>query len=101
MSIAEFVLIFGDFMGEWVETLKCWKWRSFTKVTIPILVRRNSSYNEFTASVMQSGDLDCMPSDVVISYLMHSKEKVNSTIINNDVRVLTYIMDADADGFRL
>ncbi|PHT99349.1 hypothetical protein BC332_31692 [Capsicum chinense] len=52
-------------MGEWVKTLKCWKWRSFTKVTIPILVRRNSSYNEFIASVMQSGDLDCMPSDVV------------------------------------
>ncbi|KAM3238968.1 hypothetical protein P3L10_014001 [Capsicum annuum] len=49
---------------------------------------------------MQSGDLDCAPSDVVISYLMHSREKVNPTIINNDVRVLTYIMDADADGFR-
>ncbi|PHU15159.1 hypothetical protein BC332_16364 [Capsicum chinense] len=100
MSIAEFVLISGDFMGEWAETSKCWKWRSFTKMTISISVRRNSSYDEFVASVMQSGDLDCASSDVVISYAMHSREKVNHTIINSDVRVLTYIMDVDVDGFR-
>ncbi|PHT25491.1 hypothetical protein CQW23_34882 [Capsicum baccatum] len=98
MSIAEFVLISGDFMGEWVETSKYWKWRSFTKVTILIPVRRNSLYDEFVASVIQSRDLDYTPSDVVISYVMHSREKVNPTIINSDVRVLTYIMDAD--GFR-
>ncbi|PHT36068.1 hypothetical protein CQW23_23768 [Capsicum baccatum] len=49
---------------------------------------------------MQSRNLDCTPSDVVISYLMYSREKVNPTIINNDVRVLTYITDADANGFR-
>ncbi|PHT90739.1 hypothetical protein T459_05852 [Capsicum annuum] len=89
MSIAEFILVSGDFMKKWVETPKCWKWRSFTKVTIPIPVRRNSSYDEFVASVMQSGNLDCAPSDVVISYLMHSREKVNPMIINSDVRVLT------------
>ncbi|PHU25548.1 hypothetical protein BC332_03880 [Capsicum chinense] len=75
--------------------------RSFTKVTIPIPICRNSSYDEFIASVMQSENLDCEPSDVVISYLINTKEKVNPTIINSDVRVLTYIMDADADGFRL
>ncbi|PHT89112.1 hypothetical protein T459_04225 [Capsicum annuum] len=100
MSIAEFVLVSGDFMGEWVETPKYWKWRSFTKVIILILVHRNNLYNEFIASVMQSEDLDCASSDVVIIYLIHSREKVNPTIINNDVYVLTYIMDADADGFR-
>ncbi|PHU17785.1 hypothetical protein BC332_13480 [Capsicum chinense] len=96
----KFVLVSGDFMGEWVETSKGWKWRSFTKVTIPNPVLRNSSYDEFVASVMQSGDLDCAPSDMVISYVMHLREKVNPTIINSDVRVLTYIIDADADGFR-
>ncbi|PHT34991.1 hypothetical protein CQW23_26791 [Capsicum baccatum] len=100
MSIAEFVLVSGDFMGEWVETSKCWKLRLFTKVTISIPVRRNSSYNKFVAIVMQSGDLDCAPSDMVISYVMYSRENVNSTIINSDVRVLTYIMNADTDGFR-
>ncbi|PHT30391.1 hypothetical protein CQW23_29985 [Capsicum baccatum] len=45
-------------------------------------------------------NLDCAPSDVVISYLMHSREKVNPMIINSNVRLLTYIMDADANGFR-
>ncbi|PHT90973.1 hypothetical protein T459_06086 [Capsicum annuum] len=100
MSIAEFVLVSGDFMGEWVETSKCWKWRSFNKVTILIPVRRNSSYDKFVAGVMQSGDLDCASSDVVISYVIDSREKVNPTIINNNVRVLTYTMDADANGFR-
>ncbi|PHU25690.1 hypothetical protein BC332_04022 [Capsicum chinense] len=91
----------GDLsIRRWVETSKCWKWRSFTKVTIPISFRRNSSYNEFVASVMQSGDLDCALSDVVISYVMHSRKKVNPTITNSDVCVLTYIMNADADGFR-
>ncbi|PHT48290.1 hypothetical protein CQW23_12498 [Capsicum baccatum] len=100
MSIAKFILVSGDFMGEWVQTSKCWKLRSFTKVKISIPVRRNSLYDEFVASVMQSGDLDYMPIDVVISYVMHSSEKVNPTIINSNVRVLTYIMDADADDFR-
>ncbi|PHT70586.1 hypothetical protein T459_25690 [Capsicum annuum] len=46
-------------MGEWVETPKYWKWRSFTIVTIPIPIRRNNSYDEFVASIMQSGNLDC------------------------------------------
>ncbi|PHT65863.1 hypothetical protein T459_30288 [Capsicum annuum] len=41
-----------------------------------------------------------MSSNVVINYVMHSRENVNPTIINSDGRVLTYIMDADADGFR-
>ncbi|KAF3641914.1 hypothetical protein FXO38_21392 [Capsicum annuum] len=50
--------------------------------------------------ILESRDLDCTSSDVVISYVTHSREKVNPTIINSDVRVLTYIMDADADGFR-
>ncbi|PHU28842.1 hypothetical protein BC332_00935 [Capsicum chinense] len=49
---------------------------------------------------MQSGDLDYALADVVISYLMHSRKKVNPTIINRDVCVLIYIMDVDADGFR-
>ncbi|PHT67575.1 hypothetical protein T459_27062 [Capsicum annuum] len=100
MSIAKFVLISGDFMGGWVETPKCWKWRSFTKVAIPVAVCCNSSYDELVASAMQSGDLDCASGNVVISYLIHSKEKVNPTIINSDVRVLMYMMDVDADGFR-
>ncbi|PHU00039.1 hypothetical protein BC332_29826 [Capsicum chinense] len=101
MSVAEFFLVSGDFMGELVDTPKCWKWRSFTKVTLPITVRRNSSYDELIASIMQSGDLDCASSNVVISYyLMHSRENVNPTKINNDACVFLYMMDVDVDGFR-
>ncbi|KAF3661607.1 hypothetical protein FXO38_05536 [Capsicum annuum] len=49
---------------------------------------------------MQSGYLDCASSNVVISYLMHWREKVNPTIINNDACVSLYMMDVDADDFR-
>ncbi|PHU13796.1 hypothetical protein BC332_15001 [Capsicum chinense] len=87
-------------MGEWVENPKYWKWRSFIKVIILIPVHRNSSYDKFVASIMQNGDLDCAPSDVVISYLIYLREKVNPIIINSNIRVLTYIMDADANDFR-
>ncbi|PHT77057.1 hypothetical protein T459_20579 [Capsicum annuum] len=87
-------------MGEWVNTPRGWKWRSFTKVTLPIAVHRNNSYDELVASVKQSEDLDCASSNVVISYLMNSTEKVNPTIINNDARVSLYMMDVDANGFR-
>ncbi|PHT99994.1 hypothetical protein BC332_29782 [Capsicum chinense] len=49
---------------------------------------------------MESGGLDCASSDLVISYLMHSRKKVNPTIINNDVRMLMYMMNIDANDFR-
>ncbi|PHT99448.1 Aconitate hydratase 2, mitochondrial [Capsicum chinense] len=96
----EVELAYFNHGGEWVNTPRGWKWRSFTKVTLSIAIRRNSSYDELVASVKQSGDLDCTSSNVVISYLMHSREKVNPTIINNDARVSLYMMDVDADGFR-
>ncbi|PHT46335.1 putative aquaporin TIP3-2 [Capsicum baccatum] len=69
-------------------------------VTLPIAVRRNSSYDELVASVKQSGDLDCTSSNVVISYLIHSRENLNPTIINNDACMSLYMMDVDAYGFR-
>ncbi|PHU17962.1 hypothetical protein BC332_13657 [Capsicum chinense] len=69
-------------------------------VTLPIAVRRNSSYDDLVASIMESGDLDCAPSDVVISYLMHSRENMHPTITNNDKRVSLYMMNVDVDGFR-
>ncbi|KAF3655891.1 hypothetical protein FXO38_14468 [Capsicum annuum] len=72
----------------------------FYQGDIAIAVHRNSLYDELVASVMQSGDLDCASSDMVISYLMHSREKVNPTIIINDASKSLYMMDVDADGFR-
>ncbi|PHT97157.1 hypothetical protein BC332_33920 [Capsicum chinense] len=100
MFVTEFVLVAGDFMEEWVNIPRGWKWRSFTKLTLSIAVCRNSSYDELVASVKQRGDLDCASSNVVISYLMHSRKKVNPTIINTDACVSLYMMDVDVDVFR-
>ncbi|PHT32155.1 hypothetical protein CQW23_28492 [Capsicum baccatum] len=74
--------------------------KSFTKVTLPIAVCRNGSYDDLVTSVMESRDLVCEPSDVVISYLINSRKKVNPTIINNDRRVSLYMMDVGDDEFR-
>ncbi|PHT32414.1 Amino acid permease 1 [Capsicum baccatum] len=70
------------------------------QVINPIVVRRNSSYDELVVRVLQNGDLDCVSGDMVISYLMHSRKNVNHMIINSDIHVLMYMMDIDADGFR-
>ncbi|KAF3626409.1 pEARLI1-like lipid transfer protein 2 [Capsicum annuum] len=69
-------------------------------VTLPIAVFRNGSYDDLVASIIESGDLDCAPSDVVINYLMHSRKKVHPTIINNDICVSLHMIDVDANGFR-
>ncbi|PHT28129.1 hypothetical protein CQW23_32269 [Capsicum baccatum] len=100
MFVTEFVLVAGDFMEEWVNTPRGSKWKSFTKLTLSIAVCCNSLYDELVESVKRRGDLDCALSNVVISYLMHSRKKVNPTIINNDARVSLYMMDVDVDGFR-
>ncbi|PHU07599.1 hypothetical protein BC332_24088 [Capsicum chinense] len=100
MFISEFILVSSDFMGEWEKTPKCWKWKSFTKVTLPITVYRNGSYDDLVASVMENENLDYALSDMVISYLMQSSEKVHPTIINNDRCESLYLMDVGADGFR-
>ncbi|PHU29931.1 hypothetical protein BC332_02024 [Capsicum chinense] len=99
MSIEEFVLISDDFMREWEETPKCCKWKSFTKVTLPIADHCNGLYDDLVASVIERGDLNCASSNVVISYLMHSSEKVHPTIINNDRLVPLNIMNVGADDF--
>ena len=68
MVVAEFVVVVGDYMGVWEETPKIWVWKSFTKTTVPIALRRNGSYADMIASVIEAGELCCEPSDLVISY---------------------------------
>ncbi|PHT36282.1 hypothetical protein CQW23_23982 [Capsicum baccatum] len=69
-------------------------------MTLPIAVRCNDSYDNLVASVVECGDLDYAPSDVVISYLTHWREKVHPTIINSDKHVSLYMIDVDVNGFR-
>ncbi|PHU09051.1 hypothetical protein BC332_20911 [Capsicum chinense] len=76
-------------MGGDSQTLN---WKSFTKVTLSIAVCCNGSYDDLVASVMESRDLDYKRSDVVISYVMNSREKMHPTIINNDRRVYLYMI---------
>ncbi|KAH0696194.1 hypothetical protein KY290_013558 [Solanum tuberosum] len=54
-QVAEFVVAGGDYMGVWKETLKSWNWKSFSKMIVPIALRRNGSYDDMIASVIKAG----------------------------------------------
>ncbi|KAH0781722.1 hypothetical protein KY290_001320 [Solanum tuberosum] len=54
MAVVEFVVAGGDYMGVWEETLKSWNWKSFSKMTVPILLHRNGSYDNMIASIIEA-----------------------------------------------
>uniref|UniRef100_M1DY04 Mutator-like transposase n=1 Tax=Solanum tuberosum TaxID=4113 RepID=M1DY04_SOLTU len=54
MAVVEFVVAGGDYMGVWEETLKSWNWKSFSKMTVPILLHRNGSYDDMIASIIEA-----------------------------------------------
>ncbi|XP_060201944.1 uncharacterized protein LOC132630381 [Lycium barbarum] len=102
-SIEEYVIVSGDYMGEWVETPKFWNWNFASKVTVPIVVRCNGTYNDSVESVKESGELDCEPSDLRISYMINgllTKGKAHLSFIMNDRHVVLYMLDVAADGCR-
>ncbi|PHT97824.1 hypothetical protein BC332_33250 [Capsicum chinense] len=68
---------------------------------MPIPLRRNGSYADMVQSVIESGELECEPKNVVISYVMNERVKIYPTFINNDRHVSLYILDIAADGSRL
>ncbi|KAG5600156.1 hypothetical protein H5410_031526 [Solanum commersonii] len=98
MAVTEFVVAGGDYMGVWEETHKSWNWKSFSKTTMPIVLRRNSSYDDMIASVI--GELTCEPNDLVISYQMNGRRKIHPTFIKNDRHVSLYMLDIGIDGSR-
>ncbi|KAK6782100.1 hypothetical protein RDI58_019896 [Solanum bulbocastanum] len=53
MTIAEFVVASGDYMKVWEETRKSWNQKSFSKTTMPIALRRNGSYGDMIASIIE------------------------------------------------
>jgi len=68
MTVAEFVVAGGDYMGVWEETPKSWYCKLFSKTIVPIALRRNDSYDDMIASVIEAGELACEPDNLVISY---------------------------------
>ncbi|KAG5599634.1 hypothetical protein H5410_031004 [Solanum commersonii] len=57
MTVAEFVVAGGDYMGVWEETPKRWNWKSFSKMTVPIALRRIGSYEDMIASIIKAESL--------------------------------------------
>ncbi|KAH0784216.1 hypothetical protein KY290_003814 [Solanum tuberosum] len=100
MKVAEFVVAGGDYMGVWEETPKSWYWKSFTKTIVPIALRRNGSYDDMIASVIEADELACEPGNLVISYKINGRVKIHPTFIKNDRHVSLYMIDIVADGSR-
>nr|AAP45187.2 Transposase-related protein, putative [Solanum bulbocastanum] len=84
MTVAEFVVAGGDYIGVWEKTPKSWNWKSFSKTTLPIALRCNGSYDDMIASVIKADELTCEPNDLVISYQMNGRGKIHPTFIKND-----------------
>ncbi|KAH0689375.1 hypothetical protein KY289_016733 [Solanum tuberosum] len=100
MTVAEFVDAGGDYMGVWEKTPKSWNWKSLCKTTVPIALRRNGSYDDMIASVIEAGELTCEPNNLVISYQMNGRGKIHPTFIQNDRHVILYMLDIGIDGSR-
>ncbi|KAK4706556.1 hypothetical protein R3W88_033876 [Solanum pinnatisectum] len=98
MAVAEFVVASGDYIGVWEETPKSWNWKSFSKMTLPIAWRRNGSYDDMIASVIEAGELTCEPNDQVINYQMNVRGKIHPTLIKNDRHVCLCMLDIGIDG---
>ncbi|KAM3307745.1 hypothetical protein P3S67_009489 [Capsicum chacoense] len=75
MSIIDYVVVGGICYGQWEESSKCWVWKTASKETVSIALRRNGSYADMVKSVMESGELSCDKSEVLISYLMNGRGK--------------------------
>lgn len=67
MSIIDYVVVGGIFSGEWEESPKCWVWKTASKETVSIVLRRNGSYADIVKSVMESDELSCDQIEVLIS----------------------------------
>ncbi|PHT27134.1 hypothetical protein CQW23_33262 [Capsicum baccatum] len=100
MAVVEVVVMGGNYMGAWEEGPNCWRWKSSTKETTPIPLHRNGSYDDMAQSVIERGELESEPKNIVISYLMNGRGKIHPTFINNDRHVSLYMLDVSADGSR-
>ncbi|PHT75021.1 hypothetical protein T459_22298 [Capsicum annuum] len=100
MAVVEVVVVGGNYMGAWEEDPNCWRRKSSINETLPIPLRRNGSYNDMVRSVIESGELECEPKNILIIYLMNGRSKIHTTFINNDRHVTLYMLDVAVDGSR-
>ncbi|PHT27894.1 hypothetical protein CQW23_32502 [Capsicum baccatum] len=100
MAVAEVVVVGGNYMGVWEEGLNYWKWKSPSKEAMPIPLCRNGSYGDMVRSIIESGELECEPKNIVISYVINGRGKIYPTFIKNDRHVFLYMLDVIADGSR-
>ncbi|KAF3662054.1 hypothetical protein T459_17069 [Capsicum annuum] len=100
MVVAEVVIVGGDYMDMWEEGPNYWKSKSSSKETVPIPLRRNSSYDNMVRSVIERRELDYEPKNIMISYLMNGRGKIHPTFIKNDRHVSLYMLDATVNGSR-
>ncbi|KAM3319124.1 hypothetical protein P3S67_006324 [Capsicum chacoense] len=98
MSIIDYVVVGGIFSGKWEESPKCWVWKTASKDTVSIALHRNDSYPDMVKSVMESSELSCDQSEVLISYLMNGRGKIHPTFIRNDRHVELYMLCFDSDN---
>ncbi|PHT49789.1 hypothetical protein CQW23_09536 [Capsicum baccatum] len=100
MTVTEVVVVGGNYVGAWEEGPNCWRWKSFTKKTVPIPLHRNGLYDDMIRSIIESGELEYEPKSIVIRYVMNGQGKIHPTFINNDQHVSLYMLDVDVDGSR-
>ncbi|KAM3304088.1 hypothetical protein P3S67_015120 [Capsicum chacoense] len=80
MSIIDYVVVGGIFSNEWEESTKCWVWKTVSKETVSIALRRNGSYVDMVKNVIESGELSCDQSEVLISYFMNGRGENPSNV---------------------
>ncbi|PHU29064.1 hypothetical protein BC332_01157 [Capsicum chinense] len=100
MTVTEVVVVGGNYMGAWEEGPNYWRWKSSTEETSPIPLHHNGSYDNMVRSVIESGELEYKPKNIVICYLMNGQGKMHPTFINNERHVSLYMLDVAANGSR-
>ncbi|PHT33949.1 hypothetical protein CQW23_25749 [Capsicum baccatum] len=71
MAVDDVVIIGGNYIGVWEEGPNYWKLKSSSKETVPIPLHHNGSYDDMVQSVIESGELEYEPNNVVIIYVMN------------------------------
>ncbi|WMV09497.1 hypothetical protein MTR67_002882 [Solanum verrucosum] len=113
MTVAEFVVAGGDYMGVWEETPKSWNCKSFSKMAVPIALRRNGSYDDMIASSKVYPTFRYAPEMVVhmrsrirlfvvgLPHLSSKEGKTTMPIGDMDItRLMIYVQQVEEDKLR-